>query len=547
MNSMPTEPAMKPRVGLSLVTWLTRPSPHLDDPRKRRRARLLASILLALIPLAMLTSTIPFLMGSGSITAMVVAPTGILLLIVAYVLSRTCYYKWGALLMVGTLSIGSLGGASIDPQNNLVAVGFAILGILAADVFFSRLTTAIVAVVDISALIAIILLTQDPLTRTLFTIMLMLICMVMALAVVHGTVRMLDERDQHASLMESEERHRLLLETAYEGYYVHVDGRILSVSAGLTILLGYEPDALIGMPEADLFLDSEARRKLKNFIPGESYEMIVRRADGSALSVEVTHIDHVFEDQPVQVVALHDLTDRKMLDQLKTKFVADVTHELRTPVTTLGLYMKLLETAPAEKQGEYLKVVRGQVERLAQLSSDVLSISILDAEALPVGAVPVSLNAVVESAVGLYRPVAQAGGLTLDFAPDDALLPVRGNGSELELVINNLIKNAIMFTERGGIHIRTMPGKDGRESIVEVTDTGRGIDATDLPHIFDRFYRGHAHSQINLPGAGLGLTLIRQIVENHRGHVEVESQPGEGSTFRVILPSTTDGRLHNNR
>jgi len=526
-----------PPIFLRLYKWATKPDEHIQEPHQRRRAQLLSTILIVLIPLAALTSSIPFVMGSGGITVIIVAPAGILLLIVAYMLSRTRDYRWGATVLVGTLLIGTITATAIDPQDNVVAAGFGILGILAADLFLSRKTTSVVAAANVSALIVIIILATDPLARILLTVVVMLIIMVMTLAIVHGRVRMLDERDQNASLMESEERHRLLLETAFEGYYVREHDKIISASPGLGSLLGYSSESLVGKDERTLFASATAPDQLAMLIPGESYEMIAQRVDGTPINVEVIHIDHMHEQRPVQVVGLHDITYQKGLDHLKRKFVADVTHELRTPITTMGLYMKLLDHAPAEKQSEYMNVLRAQVKRLSKLSSDVLTISILDAHSLRQASVPISLNQIVESTVNLYEPSAREAGLSIQCHLDSALPSVPGNGTELEIILSNLLSNAIAFTKHGGIQITTRRSQSGEECILEVTDTGIGIHEEDLPHIFERFYRGKLESQSNLPGAGLGLSLVQQIVENHRGRVEVESQLGKGTTLRVILPS----------
>lgn len=224
------------------------------------------------------------------------------------------------------------------------------------------------------------------------------------------------------------------------------------------------------------------------------------------------------------------------LDRLKSKFVSDVSHELRTPLTNLKLYLNLVEHGRAEKQPQYLGIMREQVDRLTYLIEAILDLSRLESGRRRMTFAPVDLNGVVAQVVGEQRARAEEAGLALvwETAPDLPL--VRGDRQALSQVITNLVANAISYTASGAVTIRTLPALECGRVCTEVQDTGAGIEPTDLPHVFERFYRGQHTAQSNIPGTGLGLAIVKELVELHGGRVEVESAHGKGATFRIWLP-----------
>jgi signal transduction histidine kinase len=226
----------------------------------------------------------------------------------------------------------------------------------------------------------------------------------------------------------------------------------------------------------------------------------------------------------------------KELDRLKSKFISDVSHELRTPITNLALYLDLLELGHSDKQQEYMNVLRYQSARLKQLTEDVLDLSRLqlDKERLVFG--PVDLNAEVMEVMTTQRPRAKTAGLTLVFEADESLPPVKGERGRLAQVVTNLVANAINYTREGHIRICTYWDRERKRACLVVEDTGVGIDSIDRLHLFERFYRGRHVSQLNIPGTGLGLAIAKEIVDLHGGQIEVQSEVGQGSTFKVWLP-----------
>ena len=234
------------------------------------------------------------------------------------------------------------------------------------------------------------------------------------------------------------------------------------------------------------------------------------------------------------------------LDRLKSQFISDVSHELRTPVGNIRLYLQLLEQGKADKHSQYLAVVKAQTEQLMRLVEDILYFSQLELDKTKLEFVTVDLNAWVEQVIAAYRPRAEAAGLALIFEPSPDLTPVWAVRAHLAQAISRLVDNAIKYTAAGWVSVRTRRD-DARHRVgLEVADSGMGITAEDLPHVFERFYRGQGVGSSTTPGTGLGLALVQEIAALHGGEVEVESQVGVGSTFRVWIstPSPLQSGCH---
>ncbi len=211
-----------------------------------------------------------------------------------------------------------------------------------------------------------------------------------------------------------------------------------------------------------------------------------------------------------------------------------VAHELRTPLTAIVGHAEILESCDPSDEALWRrsrKFIATETQRLARLVDDLLALSRL--EAAPPLMQTVNLRAVVESALSSMYDHAEAAGLTLILDAPPSLPRVRADAHRLEQALVNLLDNAVKYTPGGGtITVQTI--SEGGYVRVEVGDTGAGISPDDLPHLFEPLYR--AESVRHLPGTGLGLTIVRTILNQHNAPVSVRSQPGQGATFTFRLP-----------
>jgi two-component system phosphate regulon sensor histidine kinase PhoR len=235
-------------------------------------------------------------------------------------------------------------------------------------------------------------------------------------------------------------------------------------------------------------------------------------------------------------LAYKDVTDFMRALDVKEEFVASVSHELRTPLTSVLGHLEII----AERDdlppgvGDRVRVVERNAVRLRHLVTDLLHVAQAREGGLQLTRAPADLGAMVQDAVEAVAPLALAGEVKLLAQTPDELVAMV-DGERLRQVLDNLLSNAVKYTEPGGsVTVRLSATQDSIE--LAVADTGVGIDEGELDRLFSRFFRGRQARDLMAPGAGLGLSIVRTIVEAHGGAVRVESEAGVGSTFVVALP-----------
>ena len=235
--------------------------------------------------------------------------------------------------------------------------------------------------------------------------------------------------------------------------------------------------------------------------------------------------------------------DAEQASHLKDEFLATVSHELRTPLNAVLGWARMLASKqlPPGRTGHAIATIERNAAALAHLIDDLLDVSRIVAGTLHLAAQPVDLVAVVQAAVDAVRPLALTRNVHLEFTPDlPAIKTISGDGGRLEQVIWNLLANAIKFTPEGG-RVDVFIERSNDDMEVRVTDTGEGISPDFLPHVFDRFRQGHDATTQRSTGLGIGLAIVRQLVELHGGTVHAASEGlGSGATFTVRLPIAAD-------
>jgi signal transduction histidine kinase len=216
------------------------------------------------------------------------------------------------------------------------------------------------------------------------------------------------------------------------------------------------------------------------------------------------------------------------------RFIGDASHELRTPITALSSFIELLQGPAAQDstaRDEFLSESQAQVRRMEWITANLLDLSRLDSGLAHLDLQPAALESLLRSSAAPFMPRAQEEGIRLVLESPTEDVEIVCDRARIEMAVGNLLHNALKFTPAGGqIGIRGNV-EDGMV-LIQVEDNGAGIAADDIPHIFERFYRGKASGE----GAGLGLAIVQSIAQAHGGYARVESQPGAGSRFQIILP-----------
>lgn len=223
-------------------------------------------------------------------------------------------------------------------------------------------------------------------------------------------------------------------------------------------------------------------------------------------------------------------------ENLRQNLLADVAHELRSPLTVIqgNLRAILDDVYPLDK--EEVARLYDQTRHLTRLVDDLHELAQAEAQQLPLNVQEVSMAGLVQEAAAVFRPLAESKGVQLRVALVGKIPPIQGDGGRLTQVLHNLLNNALRHTPKGGrVTVQTEPSIAGL--MVRVVDTGDGISAEHLPHVFDRFYRTDRSRSRDEGGTGLGLAIVRAVVESHGGRVAVYSAgTGQGSTFEIALP-----------
>jgi len=230
----------------------------------------------------------------------------------------------------------------------------------------------------------------------------------------------------------------------------------------------------------------------------------------------------------------------KELDRLKSQFFANISHELRTPLTLiLAPLSELASTVTGAEAGQQVRVIRRNAERLLGLINDLLDLSSLDAGGLRLNLAETDIRSVAASVHENSMPAALAAGIDLRIACDSPTHRIWGDAHRLEIVMTNLVSNAIKFTPKGGvIEIRISDLESGVQ--VEVEDSGVGIPEEDLPRVFERFFQVNPTDRRREGGVGIGLALAKELVELHGGTIGVDSPGQTGTVFEIFLPFGRD-------
>ena len=342
---------------------------------------------------------------------------------------------------------------------------------------------------------------------------------------------------KRAQISESE---RSRLETVINSIHDNVmildqDNLVLLINPAMCSSFGLDEKSSIGKPVFDLIQHPDLRALISNngnHDPLAHHE--VNFPDGRVASAQLTEIPEIG-----YAVTMQDITYLKEVDRIRNEVVHTVSHDLRSPLTAILGYAELIERIGplSEMQREFLHRVQISVHNITSLVDDLLNLGRIEA-GFDSRKERVALDQLIRFSVDNLSRRSQEKNQTvsLDLSTDFPL--IFANPVQIRSVVDNLIDNAIKYTPNPGI-IRIRCAVEQNQVIFQVTDSGIGIPATDLPYIFDKFYRA-SNVNADQPGTGLGLAIVKSIVENHQGRIWVDSTPEQGSTFTVVFPLAED-------
>src|SRR5882762_4446654 len=308
-------------------------------------------------------------------------------------------------------------------------------------------------------------------------------------------------------------------------------------------------DPAVGVPLVEAVRHATLDQLIaETLLTGEAMRGELSLADSRTRSerhIEVSAVSIKSADDEVTgaVVLFHDITELRQLDQIRRDFVANVSHELRTPLSILRGYIEVLFDEPQTSREELtriLSIMGRHSKRLQRLVDDLLSLAQLESSHAELEIGVVRMDELFNNLIRDWKEKLTGKNLKVIVDLPSETLTLRADGTRLEEVLHNLLDNAVKFSPDNG-QIRLCGTRCGSNVVMSVADNGIGINKEQLPRIFERFYRADKARSHELRGTGLGLAIVKHIAQLHGGRVEAESEPGHGTTIRIVLPEVPPG------
>jgi two-component system phosphate regulon sensor histidine kinase PhoR len=346
-----------------------------------------------------------------------------------------------------------------------------------------------------------------------------------------------------AAIIEDKNKMEAILSGMREGVIViDKNENIVIFNSALAAMLELRSDKYIGKPFWEIISNNQVNSIL---------EKAVKNKESSSIQVSVLQFSETrnfqIQTAPISdpkgrllgiVGVFHDVTELKKFEKTRSEFIANVSHELKTPITSIIGFVETLRDGAIndlKKRDEFLNIIHSHSQRLDNLVNDILSLSRIEFREIEMNPEPISIKEILESVESLFKDKIRSKEQSLRMQIPSGLPAVFSDPEMIIQVFSNLIDNAIKFTpDRGKITVEA--GEEENFIRIDVSDTGIGIAEEHLPRIFERFYRVDKARSREMGGTGLGLAIVKHIVHANRGKVAVRSEPGKGSTFSVFLP-----------
>jgi len=341
--------------------------------------------------------------------------------------------------------------------------------------------------------------------------------------------------EQYISQLNQEKGYlETILKSIYEGIVVtDKNGKIVLFNDAFKLLF---PQVEIGKNSIEILRDEKLVKGIEEVIKGKerlSIELVLFHPKERVFEVHLCGIKHNIKTIG-SIAVFYDITHLKRLERMRRDFVANVSHELRTPLTSIKGYAEtLLYEEDIKKIKEFASIILKHTDFLIKLTHDLIELSTIESEGFRLKKEHISLKELIEETVETFKDKVKRKDIKIEVKIKDTQT-IWANEERARQVFNNLIDNALKYTESGKIEISAE--EQGRFMIIKVSDTGIGIPKKDLTRIFERFYLVNKERSRASGSIGLGLSIVKHIVEAHDGEVWVESELGKGSTFFVKWP-----------
>ena len=329
------------------------------------------------------------------------------------------------------------------------------------------------------------------------------------------------------------------------------DGILVTDDSGYIILYNKKADDFLDL-KGNVALGKPVKDHIKNQVvvdmitkimmrdnPYQAEEICLMDTGDQRVRVHVNPVRDAQEALLGTVTLLHDVAQLSALEKVKSNFLAMVSHQLKSPLSSTLLQTSILLDGMVgelgEKQRDLIQKIKAKIRGMTELVNDVLDVCFIEEGAYVAQIEALNIPEILERSVELMQPQAQDKHVCFQVKIREDLPLFTGNRSSIEAMFINLISNAIKYTPPDG-QVRVYITGDPQNIQIKVSDTGIGIEAKDIPHVFEKFFRERSERTKHISGTGLGLSIVKGVVDAHQGSISVDSEVGKGSTFTVTLP-----------
>ncbi len=349
-------------------------------------------------------------------------------------------------------------------------------------------------------------------------------------------------QDKEMSILREASHYRAVLERMKDGIIlVNSHLRVVYANPGAGSLLGFDDLILRREPLQEVVKDYDLSEIMQRVVQGQAHAEFTLKTvlpTQFALKADIYHVEHEDEESPAAIIILQDVSQSERLARMRSDFVANVSHDMRTPLTAIQGFTETIldnQVDDAVTIRRFIEIIHQEADRLTRLIDDLLDLSRIESGRIRLDFRRTNMKKLIQETLEKLEPQLERVEIDLQTDLPDDLPYILADPDRIAQVVINYVDNSMKYTHKGGrIIVRALEAED--QIVVEVEDNGVGIPAPDVDRVFERFYRVDKSRTRMSGGTGLGLAIVKHIIEAHGGKVFVRSTPGEGSVFGFSLP-----------